>query len=123
MFIGEVHRVEDLVKADPAYAGFVIEQGTSPVAHFFFTSDAEIRLKRLTGDKRFKAHPARFSLAELERSQKETSERLLAYKIPFHIVAIDFVQNDVVVSLRDKARFEAAKREGFNLPSNVRIVE
>lgn len=121
-FQTEVYRVETLAKADPAYAGFRIEQLESPTAHFYFTSNAADRLKKLTEDSRFRAHPAVRTLAQLERTKAEATDRLLLFKIPFHVVAIDIARNDVVVSLRDPARFEAAKREGFSLPQNVRIV-
>jgi hypothetical protein len=105
----EAYRVEDAAKLDPSYAGFVLVGSPPSQVKVAFIGDAKAKLQKLTSNQAFVPLSVKRSMRELVVLQSHAEQELTKHGIPFRVIAIDVLHNDVVASIPEKY-VSAAKR-------------
>jgi hypothetical protein len=98
----EAYRVEDAAKLDPSYAGFVLVGSPPSQVKVAFVGNAKAKLQRLTSNQAFVPLSVKRSMRELVVLQSLAEQELNKHGIPFRVIAIDVLHNDVVASIPEK---------------------
>jgi hypothetical protein len=98
----EAYRVEDAAKLDPSYAGFVLVGSPPSQVKVAFVGNAKAKLQRLTSNQAFVPLSVKRSMRELVVLQSHAEQELNKHGIPFRVIAIDVLHNDVVASIPEK---------------------
>ena len=122
-FQRESRALAQRVRADPAFAGFVLKNDNEPHAVVLFTGDAAVRLARYTKDPRYWPKSAGLTLRQLRALQDSFGKLLRQLEIHYMFSQSDEENNRVTFSVAAMDKYRRAVADGRLKPNpHVRIV-